>query len=105
MERDQAEAHQPLLPRRKGLKGASLDSSGWIGNTPPRRRRARRGERGSPPLGGIVLAVCGLACIALWWRRDGLPIALLLTVAGLLAFALSHLLGLAIGASIGRPEP
>jgi hypothetical protein len=52
---------------------------------------------GSRPLGGIVLAVCGLACIAVWWRRDGPRTALLLAGAGLLAFAASHLLGLVIG--------
>jgi hypothetical protein len=53
---------------------------------------------GSRPVGGIVLAVCGLACIAVWWRRDGRRTALLLAAAGLLAFAVSHLLGLVIGA-------
>lgn len=53
---------------------------------------------GSRPLGGVVLAVCGVACIAVWLRRDGRRIALWLTVAGLLAFALSHVLGLVIGA-------
>ncbi len=26
---------------------------------------------GSRPLGGAVLAACGLACIAVWLRRDG----------------------------------
>ena len=26
---------------------------------------------GSRPLGGVVLAACGLACIAVWARRDG----------------------------------
>jgi hypothetical protein len=53
---------------------------------------------GSRPVGGVVLAVCGLACIAVWMRRDGRRITIQLTVAGLLAFALSHVLGLAIGA-------
>jgi len=52
---------------------------------------------GSRPLGGLVLAVCGLACIALWRRRDGQRVTIALTVAGLLAFALSHVLGLIIG--------
>jgi hypothetical protein len=47
---------------------------------------------GSRPLGGVVLAACGLACIAVWL------ITIQLTAAGLLAFALSHLLGLVIGA-------
>jgi hypothetical protein len=53
---------------------------------------------GSRPLGGLVLAACGLACVAIWARRDGRRIAAMLAVAGLVAFALSHLLGLLIGA-------
>jgi hypothetical protein len=53
---------------------------------------------GSRPLGGVVLAACGLTCIAIWLRRDGRRVAAQLTAAGLLAFALSHLLGLVIGA-------
>ncbi|MGO9892429.1 MAG: hypothetical protein ACLP0L_31660 [Solirubrobacteraceae bacterium] len=53
---------------------------------------------GSRALGGVVLAICGLACIAIWLRRDGRGTATVLTIAGLLAFALSHLLGLVIGA-------
>jgi hypothetical protein len=53
---------------------------------------------GSRPLGGIVLAVCGVGCIAVWLRRDGRRVAGWLTVAGFVAFAISHLLGLVIGA-------
>jgi hypothetical protein len=53
---------------------------------------------GSRPLGGIVLAICGLSCIAVWLRRDGRRVALWLTLAGLFAFAVSHVLGLVIGA-------
>ncbi len=53
---------------------------------------------GSRPLGGLVLAACGLVCIATWLRRDGRRTATLLTVAGLAAFALSHVIGLIIGA-------
>ena len=53
---------------------------------------------GSRPAGGVVLAGFGLACIWIWLRRDGRRTAVLLTVAGLVAFALSHLLGLVIGA-------
>ena len=53
---------------------------------------------GSRPLGGLVLALCGLCCIAVWLRRDGRRVALWLTLAGLLAFAVSHVLGLVIGA-------
>jgi hypothetical protein len=53
---------------------------------------------GSRPLGGAVLAACGLACIAVWRHRDGTRVTVQLTAAGLAAFALSHLLGLVIGA-------
>ncbi len=53
---------------------------------------------GSRPLGGVVLAGCGLACIAIWLTRDGRRVTIWLTVAGLMAFALSHLLGRLIGA-------
>lgn len=53
---------------------------------------------GSRPLGGVVLAACGIVCIRMWLLRDGSAIALRLTAAGLLAFALSHVLALVIGA-------
>ncbi len=53
---------------------------------------------GSRPLGGLVMAACGLTCIAVWVRRDGRRTAAWLTAAGLVAFAISHLLGLVIGA-------
>lgn len=53
---------------------------------------------GSRPLGGVVLVACGLTCIRLWLRRDGSRTAVRLTVAGLLAFAISHVLALVIGA-------
>ena len=53
---------------------------------------------GSRPLGGVVLAGFGLACVAIWLRRDGRRTAAVLAVAGLVAFALSHVLGLVIGA-------
>jgi hypothetical protein len=53
---------------------------------------------GSRPLGGVVLVAFGLACIAVWLRRDGRRTAVWLTAAGLLAFAISHGLGLVIGA-------
>jgi hypothetical protein len=52
---------------------------------------------GSRPLGGLVLAACGLICIAIWRARDGARTAALLAGVGLLAFAVSHLLGLVIG--------
>ena len=53
---------------------------------------------GSRPLGGLVLACFGLVCIAIWLGRDGGRTAAMLTGIGLLAFALSHVLGLVIGA-------
>jgi len=53
---------------------------------------------GSRPLGGVVLALFGFLCIRIWVRRDGVSVAARLTLAGLVAFALSHLLGLVIGA-------
>jgi hypothetical protein len=52
---------------------------------------------GSRPFGGLVLAACGLACIAIWLRRDGRRTATTLTIAGLGAFVLSHAIGLIIG--------
>jgi hypothetical protein len=53
---------------------------------------------GSRSLGGVVLAVCGLICVTVWLRRDGRRTAGLLTIAGVFAFAVSHVLGLLIGA-------
>jgi hypothetical protein len=53
---------------------------------------------GSRPLGGVVMAVLGIGCIAVWLHRDGRSTTVKLTVTGLLAFAISHLLGLVIGA-------
>ncbi len=53
---------------------------------------------GSRGLGGVVLLVFGLACISVWLRRDGASVATRLAVLGLTAFAVSHLLGLLIGA-------
>jgi hypothetical protein len=53
---------------------------------------------GSRPLGGVVLAAFGLTCIAAWRTRHELGKTAALTAVGLLAFALSHLLGVLIGA-------
>jgi len=53
---------------------------------------------GSRPLGGVVLALCGLVCATIWARRDGRRTTVWLSVGGLGAFALSHVLALAIGA-------
>lgn len=52
----------------------------------------------SRTLGGLVLAAFGLTCISIWLRRDGRRTAIVLTCCGLAAFAISHLLGLMIGA-------
>lgn len=52
---------------------------------------------GSRPVGGVVLAAFGLSCIYFWLQRDGVATATRLTVVGVVAFALSHLLGLVIG--------
>jgi hypothetical protein len=52
---------------------------------------------GSRPLGGVVLAVCGITCIVIWLRRDGRRVATMLATIGLVAFAASHLLGHVIG--------
>ena len=53
---------------------------------------------GSRPLGGVVLLVFGLPCVAIWARRHGPRMTALLTAIGVVAFALSHALGAAIGA-------
>jgi hypothetical protein len=53
---------------------------------------------GSRSLGGGVMAAFGLTCIAVWLHRDGRRVAVRLTAVGLLAFAISHVLGLVIGA-------
>ena len=52
---------------------------------------------GSRPLGGLVLAACGLVCVAIWLARDGRRTAAVLAATGVLAFAVSHVLGLLIG--------
>jgi hypothetical protein len=52
---------------------------------------------GSRALGGLVLAAFGLVCIGIWAARHGPRIAIQLAGVGLVAFALSHLLGLVIG--------
>lgn len=53
---------------------------------------------GSRPLGGVVLAGFGLWCLSIWWRRDGRKTAILLAMAGLVGFALSHVVALLVGA-------
>lgn len=53
---------------------------------------------GSRPLGGLALAVGGLACVRLWTVRRGRRTAAQLAAVGFAAFALSHVLAFAIGA-------
>jgi hypothetical protein len=53
---------------------------------------------GSRPLGGVVMSIFGLTCIYFWAKRDGTATAVRLTLVGLTAFVLSHVLGLVIGA-------
>jgi hypothetical protein len=53
---------------------------------------------GSRPLGGFVLLIGGLWCIQAWARRHGARTAATLGFVGLVAFIISHLLALAIGA-------
>jgi hypothetical protein len=53
---------------------------------------------GSRPLGGVVLLLGGLWCIQAWARRHGRRTAVTLACVGFGAFAISHLLALAIGA-------
>ncbi|HWG08590.1 MAG TPA: hypothetical protein VN672_06240 [Solirubrobacteraceae bacterium] len=53
---------------------------------------------GSRPLGGIVLAAGGAWCVREWARRNDARTAATLACAGLVAFAGSHVLALALGA-------
>lgn len=53
---------------------------------------------GSRPLGGVVLAAGGLACAWVWNVRHGRRTAIELAGVGLVAFAGSHALALAVGA-------
>jgi hypothetical protein len=53
---------------------------------------------GSRPLGGLVMTGFALPCVGIWLARDGARTAVHLTGIGLSAFALSHVLAMAIGA-------
>jgi len=53
---------------------------------------------GSRPAGGVALAAGAAWCIREWYRRRGAGTAIALAGAGAAAFALSHVLGAAIGA-------
>jgi len=52
---------------------------------------------GSRPLGGAVLALGGLSCVAVWQRRHGARTAATLAGVGFGAFVASHLIALATG--------
>jgi hypothetical protein len=88
-------------PQREGSSAAGLEAR--IATAPIAAAGLIAGfavalATGSRPLGGVVLAACGLICVVIWLRRDGRRTAALLTIAGLFAFAISHVLGLLIGA-------
>jgi hypothetical protein len=53
---------------------------------------------GSRTLGGVVLALGGACCVAVWRRRHGWRLAARLLAVGFAAFVVSHVLGLLIGA-------
>jgi hypothetical protein len=53
---------------------------------------------GSRPLGGVVLVMFAVPCVLVWLRRDGRAVAVRLSICGVVAFAVSHALGLVIGA-------
>jgi hypothetical protein len=52
---------------------------------------------GSRPLGGLVLGAFGIGCVAVWINRDGLRTTVILTLTGLLSFALAHVVAMLIG--------
>jgi hypothetical protein len=82
----------PLIRDLERVPTAPLAATGLIGGF------AIAVGSGSRPLGGVFMAACGLPCIAVWLRRDGRSTAAGLTITGLAAFALSHVLGPVIGA-------
>ena len=53
---------------------------------------------GSRPLGGLVLLAGGMWCARAWMDRNGPRTAISMVSIGLIAFILSHVLALAIGA-------
>jgi hypothetical protein len=53
---------------------------------------------GSRPLGGVVLVLFAVPCLAVWSRRHGPRLTAALAVLGGAAFAFSHVLGSLIGA-------
>ena len=69
-----------MIRRMRGLATAPIAAAGLIAGY------GVAVASGSRPLGGLVLACCGLTCVAVWLRRDCPRIAGMLTVAGLFAF-------------------
>jgi hypothetical protein len=82
----------PMLDRFATRPTAPIAAAGLIAGY------AVAAGTGNRPLGGIVLAGSGLICIAIWRARDSRRVTFTLTAVGLLAFAVSHVLALAIGA-------
>ena len=76
---------------RRDLPTAPLAGAGLIAGY------AIAAATGSRALGGVVLAGFGLACVWVWLGRDGLRTTVVLTLVGLLAFALSHVIALLTG--------
>jgi len=76
---------------RRELPTAPLAAAGLIAGY------AVAATSGSRPLGGLVLAGFGLACIWIWLGRDTVRTTLILTGVGLFAFALSHVVALLTG--------
>lgn len=54
-------------------------------------------ETGNRPLGGVVLAACGIGAGVLWLRRRGWATAVALAGVYLAAFVLAHVLALGVG--------
>jgi hypothetical protein len=76
----------------RAVPTAPLAASGLIGGY------AVAVATGSRPLGGVVIALAGGACVTIWLRRDGRRTAAVLSGVGAGAFVLSHALGPLIGA-------
>jgi hypothetical protein len=76
---------------RRDLRTAPLAAAGLIAGY------AVAAASGSRPLGGVVLAAFGVACVWVWLGRDGVRMTVILTGVGLLAFALSHVVALLTG--------
>jgi hypothetical protein len=83
--------HSIIHLMRRDLPTAPLAAAGLIAGY------AVAAASGSRPLGGVVLAGFGLACVWIWLGRDSVRTTVILAGVGLLAFALSHVLALLTG--------